>query len=159
MAHGDEDEQHQQELALLDEVGLAGLEDDLGDVEHRLVRRQLVDLVAQVEADAERAGDDEGAAKQQVPGADVCRRRSNVPSCRSGMARSASLAWAGRPSAHSGRYQEEHEQAYQRTDFSKLRQNDRRFMSSHRNPRLFRRSSGGSRAASPLVGPAVVGPV
>ena len=68
-------EQHQQELALLDEIRLAGLEDDLGDVEHRLVGRQLLDLSTQVQADAQRAGDHERAVEQQIPGADlVCRR-------------------------------------------------------------------------------------
>ncbi len=34
---GDDDEQHQQKFALLNEVRLAGLEDDLGDIEHRFV--------------------------------------------------------------------------------------------------------------------------
>src|SRR2546421_413014 len=50
---GDERKQHQQELALLDEVGLASLVDGLGNAEHRVVRRQLVNLRAQVKADAE----------------------------------------------------------------------------------------------------------
>ena len=36
---GNQGEQHQQELALLDEVGLAGLEDDVSHVEHRIVGR------------------------------------------------------------------------------------------------------------------------
>ncbi len=67
----DQHEQHQQEFALLDEIGLAGLEDDLGDIEHRLVGRQLFDLVAQIQADAQRAADDQRPIEQQVPGRDL----------------------------------------------------------------------------------------
>ena len=40
----DEELEDQQELALLDEVGLAGLVDQLGDLEHRLVDRQVLQL-------------------------------------------------------------------------------------------------------------------
>jgi hypothetical protein len=68
---GDQHEQHQQEFALLDEIRLAGLEDDLGDVEHRLVRRLLVDLVELIEADAERPRDHQSTDCQEVPGADA----------------------------------------------------------------------------------------
>ena len=65
----DDDEQAQQEYALLDEVGLAGLKDDVGDVEHRLVGGVFADLVEQIEADAQGAGDDAGAVEQDLPGA------------------------------------------------------------------------------------------
>ena len=38
-ARADEDLEHEQQPALLEQVGLAGLVDDVRDVEHRLVRR------------------------------------------------------------------------------------------------------------------------
>ena len=40
----DEELEDQQELALLDQVGLARLVDELGDLEHRLVHRQVLEL-------------------------------------------------------------------------------------------------------------------
>ncbi len=69
--HRDDGKEHHQELALLDQVRLAGLEDDLGDIEHRLVGRQILDLPPQKQADAQRADDDERSVKQQVPGVDL----------------------------------------------------------------------------------------
>ena len=68
---GDDAEQHQQELPLLNQVGFAGLEDDLGDGEHRLMGRLPMDLKKLPKADAERAGDDQGAVKEEVEGADA----------------------------------------------------------------------------------------
>ena len=70
MAAADDGEQHQQEFALLNQIGLAGLKDDLGDVEHRLVGGQIVNLPPQVQADAQRAGDHQRPVQQQVPAAD-----------------------------------------------------------------------------------------
>ena len=66
----DEDEQHHQELALLNQIRLARLKDDLGHVEHRLVGGQRLDLIPQIQANTERAGDDQGAVEQKVPGRD-----------------------------------------------------------------------------------------
>ncbi|MFN9956847.1 MAG: hypothetical protein ACK55I_27415, partial [bacterium] len=56
--HGrrDQEPQEGQELALLAEVALAGLPDDVGDVAHRRVDRQRVDLPVLDEAE-ERADD------------------------------------------------------------------------------------------------------
>ncbi len=65
---GDQHKQHRQEFALLDQVRLAGLEDDLRDVEHRLMGRQGLDLSPQVQAEAQRADDHERTEEQQVPG-------------------------------------------------------------------------------------------
>ncbi len=55
----DEAEEHEQEFALLNQVGFAGLENDLGNIEHRFVGRLLSNLVQLIEADAQRAGDDQ----------------------------------------------------------------------------------------------------
>ncbi len=68
---GDESKQHQQEFALLNQVRLARLEDDLGDVEHRLVGGQPVNLHPEIKADAQRAGDDERAKEKEFPRADL----------------------------------------------------------------------------------------
>jgi hypothetical protein len=57
-------EQHHQKLALLDQIGLAGLKDDFSDVEHRLMSGQAPDLAAQIQADAQRAHDHERSAGQ-----------------------------------------------------------------------------------------------
>ena len=63
-------EQQQQELALLDQIRFAGLEDDLGHVEHGLVRGQLANLRPQRQADPQRAADDERSPEEQPPPAD-----------------------------------------------------------------------------------------
>ena len=70
MAPLDQHEQHQQELALLDQIGLASLKDDFRDSERRAMGGQLVNLIPQIQANAQRAGGHNGAAKQQVPGND-----------------------------------------------------------------------------------------
>ncbi len=68
---GDQHPQHQQELALLNQVGFARLVDNLGDIQHRLVGGQPVDLRAQIQTHAEGADDDPGTDEQEVPGADA----------------------------------------------------------------------------------------
>jgi hypothetical protein len=57
-----------QELALLRQVGLAGLVDQLGDLPHRLMHREALD--AGVSGEAEQPGgraDDEAEEEQRVP--------------------------------------------------------------------------------------------
>ena len=44
MIDGDEDLEDQDELALRDQIGLAGLVNQLGDLEHRPVHRQVLQL-------------------------------------------------------------------------------------------------------------------
>ena len=63
----DEELEHEDELHLRDEVRLAGLVDELGDLEHRLVHRQVLELLVDHEAEheAERAHDE--AEREQVP--------------------------------------------------------------------------------------------
>ena len=41
---GDEDPEDDEELALLGEIGLTGLPDDVGDIKHGLVGRQILRL-------------------------------------------------------------------------------------------------------------------
>ena len=82
----DEDLEDQQELALLDEVGLAGLVDELGDLEHRLMDRQVLELRADHEAEQEAQGADDQAAQQQRVAVDPLER--HLP--RSGRIRLAS---------------------------------------------------------------------
>ena len=60
---GNEHKQHQQELALLNQVSLAGLKNDLGHGKLRFVGRQLVDLHTKVETDSKRAANDQRATK------------------------------------------------------------------------------------------------
>ena len=66
--HADEDLEDQDELALGDEVGLAGLVDQLRHFAHRRVDRQILQLREdeQTEPEAERA-DDETAHEQRAP--------------------------------------------------------------------------------------------
>jgi hypothetical protein len=64
--HGaDEDAELHDELALLEQVRLAGLPDDLGNVGHRLMHGQILDLIERhhAEHDAER-GDDQTVREQ-----------------------------------------------------------------------------------------------
>jgi hypothetical protein len=64
----DEDLEQEDELALRGEVGLAGLEDQLGDVAHRAVHRHVLELVVhpQPEEHAEDA-DDQAGLEQGTP--------------------------------------------------------------------------------------------
>ena len=66
---GDEDPEQDQELALLQQVGLAGLPDELGDLPHRAVDRQIAQSEEddETEDQAERA-DDESVGKQVAAG-------------------------------------------------------------------------------------------
>ncbi len=61
----DEDPQDQQKLALGDQVGLARLIDQLGDLEHRLVHRQPFELAVRREAEGQAEGADQQAHEQQ----------------------------------------------------------------------------------------------
>ena len=84
---GDEGPQEQDELALRDQIGLAGLVNQLGDLEHRCVDGQVLELCERHEAEqqAERA-DDETAHEQRV----AVDTTENVTDDRSGTTRLAS---------------------------------------------------------------------
>ena len=65
----DEALEQQQQLALLDQVGLAGLVDEPRDVGHRLVHRQLLDAGVGEEAEQQaQHADDEAGQQDVVPG-------------------------------------------------------------------------------------------
>ena len=62
---GDEHPEHDQELALLQQVGLAGLPDQLGDLPHRPVDRQVAQPEEDDEAEDEaQCADDEPERKK-----------------------------------------------------------------------------------------------
>ena len=65
----DEDFQEQDELALGDEIRLAGLVDQLGDLEHGLVHGQVLQLGVDDEAEEQAEDADAQAALQQRPAA------------------------------------------------------------------------------------------
>ena len=67
----DEHLEDQEELALLQEVGLAGLVDQLRDLGHRLVDRQPPDLVVDEVAEEQAAHRDQQAQHQQRPAVDA----------------------------------------------------------------------------------------
>jgi hypothetical protein len=62
----DEDPEDDEELALLDEVGLAGLVDQLGDLTHRLVDRHLPDLGVRDEPEEEPERADREAEEEEL---------------------------------------------------------------------------------------------
>ena len=62
----DEDPQDQQELALGDQVGLAGLVDQLGDLEHRLVDRHVLELHVNRQAEQQAEDAEEQADREQL---------------------------------------------------------------------------------------------
>ena len=66
--HADEDFEDEDELALRDQVGLAGLVDQLGDLEHRPMHRQILELCVNHETEGEAEKTDTKAAHQQRPG-------------------------------------------------------------------------------------------
>ena len=68
---GNEQEQHDKEFALLNQISPAGLKDDLRHLEHRLMGSQLLDLVAQKQADTQRTSDDARAIEQKIPWSDT----------------------------------------------------------------------------------------
>jgi hypothetical protein len=55
----DEQEEHDEKLALLNKVGSASLVDNLRYLEHRLMRGEHGDLAAEIKADTKRAADHE----------------------------------------------------------------------------------------------------
>ena len=63
--------EHHDELALGDQVLLAGLEDELGDLEHRLVHRQRLELHVLHEAEGQPEHRDDDAAHQQRAAVDA----------------------------------------------------------------------------------------
>ncbi len=65
-ADGDQHPEDDEELALLGQVGLAGLPDDVGHVEHRLVGRQVLRLVRLDESEDESEDADEQAEIHDV---------------------------------------------------------------------------------------------
>ena len=71
----DENEQHEQELALLNQVGLARLEDGVGDAEHGPMCGLLFDLDELVQADRQGPDDDPGTVEEQVPRGDPAQVR------------------------------------------------------------------------------------
>ncbi len=62
----DEDLEDEQELALLDQVGLARLVDEVGDVGHRLVNRQVLDGVVGPGAEQQPEDADDQAGEQDL---------------------------------------------------------------------------------------------
>jgi hypothetical protein len=66
--HDDRDEgpEEGEELALGDEVGLAGLVDELGDLEHRPVHRQLLEMRRDEEAEDQAGEGDRDSDQQEV---------------------------------------------------------------------------------------------
>jgi hypothetical protein len=62
----DEGPEDDEELALLDEVGLAGLVDQLGDLAHRLVDRHLPDLGVRDEPEEEPERADREAEEEEL---------------------------------------------------------------------------------------------
>ena len=69
--HADEHLEDQDELALRDQVGLARLVDQLGDLAHRRVHRQVLQLNEDHQAEREAEHADDEAAQQQRAAVDA----------------------------------------------------------------------------------------
>ena len=97
---GDEHPEQDQEMALLGQVGLAGLPDQLGDVLHRLVGGQLADLEEDDEAEEQtQAADDQAQGKKE------CRptcRGTDVAQVGQDQARLAPAAFGGQRGRREG---------------------------------------------------------
>ena len=61
----DEQPEHQEELALLQQVGLAGLVNQLGDLEHRAVDGQALELPVDQQAEQQAERRDQDAGEEQ----------------------------------------------------------------------------------------------
>ena len=64
---GDEREEHEEELALLQQVGAACLKNYFRNLEHGLVRFFFLDHEKLEQADAQRTNDDESAVEEELP--------------------------------------------------------------------------------------------
>jgi hypothetical protein len=70
----DEEPENHQELALLQEIGLAGLVDELGDLEHRPVNGHVLELAIDEQPEQHAEGADEDADHQQLIARDALER-------------------------------------------------------------------------------------
>ncbi len=64
----DEDFENDQKLDLRNQIRFAGLVDQLGDLEHRFVYRQILELVIDDEAEQQTERDDDQALQQAASG-------------------------------------------------------------------------------------------
>ena len=71
---GDENPQQQQELALREEVGLAGLVDQLGNLPHRAVHRQILQPAIDRQAEEQAENAEQNAEEQQLVAVDAEKR-------------------------------------------------------------------------------------